>query len=403
MLFKHHSRSKSGILAVRNQYPDAASEVRSLIGELDNKIHAKFDSYKSKFVEHDEAIDDLNKRFMLENLNGGSSRRTNASKRELSPLMSYMRKGHIGETRAAMTGEVAPEGGFLVPQTIDNVIQNQLVSLSPLRGYASIVTLGRGQGVYSFNVNRRGASSGWAGETTARAETKTPGLANITPAEGELFANPKVSQMLLDDSSFDVESFVQENISDEFAVQEGAAFVAGDGIVKPMGFLSYQKAAAADAARAFGTLQFSVTGAANGFATDDPADCLINLIYSLRAPYRAGPGVAWLMNSKTASIIRQFKDAQGRYVWSEALVAGQPSVLLGYPVAIDENMPDVAANSFAIAFGNWKLGYRIVDRLGVRMLRDPYSQKPFVFFYTTKRVGGCVADSNAIKLLKCST
>ncbi len=159
-----------------------------------------------------------------------------------------------------------------------------------------------------------------------------------------------------------------------------------------------------DATRKFGTLQYLPSKNATGLATDGTgADALISLVYGLHAPYRAGPGVAWMMNSTTASVVRQLKDPNGRYIWTDGLQAGEPAMLLGYPVGIDENMPDLGAGNYPIAFGNWRAGYRIVDRLGTRILRDPFSDKPFVHFYTTKRVGGTVADSNAIKLLKCAT
>lgn len=345
-----------------------------------------------------EGMDEINVQLAGSRLNGGSP---NNRRRDLAPFAAFVRSGDI---KAGMTAGDDPNGGYLVPDNVDTTIQSQLVSLSPIRRYASIVTLGRGAGKYSFNVNKRGATSGWAGETSSRSETDTPHLGNITPAEGELYAKPKVSQWLLDDAAFDIEAFMQENISDEFAVQEGAAFANGDGLTRPRGYLTVPVLGTGDATRKFGTLQYLPSKNATGLATDGTgADALISLVYGLRAPYRAGPGVAWMMNSTTASIVRQLKDPNGRYVWTDGLQAGEPAMLLGYPVGIDENMPDLGAGNYPIAFGNWRLGYRIVDRLGTRVLRDPYSEKPFVQFYTTKRVGGTVADSNAIKLLKCAT
>jgi HK97 family phage major capsid protein len=332
-----------------------------------------------------------------------TTRGSRLSSEELRPMAEFVRTGQV---QAGMSIGSNPDGGYMVPYTVDNVIQSQLVALSPLRNYARIVLLGLGQGRYSFIVNERGATSGWAGETDARSETDTPVLGSVSPPEGDLFCNPKVSQWLLDDSSFNVEEFLQENISDEFAVQEGAAFVSGNGTNKPKGFLSYTRSTDGDGTRAFGTIQYMKSTVADAlFPTTgsvSPTDILTDLVYSLRAPYRAGPGVAWLMNSLTAGSIRKLVDGFGKPLWAEGLQAGLPPLLLGYPVAIDENMPDIEANACPVAFGNWRLGYRIVDRLGIRMLRDPYTAKPFVYFYTTKRVGGAVADSNAIKLLKCA-
>lgn len=368
-------------------------------------VMAAFDGFRTESTrmagdirQLGEGMDDMAQRFAALRLSGGVS---NARRRDLAPFASFLRNGTA--VQAGMTTDSGTDGGYMVPDIVDGVIQNQLISLSPLRAYASIVTLGKGAGRYSFNVNRRGLSSGWVGERTARPETATPSLGNITPAEGEIYANPKASQWLLDDAAFDVDAFLQENISDEFATQEGAAFVNGDSISKPSGYMTNDKSNAADATRPFGTVQYLVSKNATGLATDGTgADALISLVYALRAPYRAGPGVAWMMNSTTASVVRQLKDPNGRYVWSDGLQAGEPAMLLGYPVGIDENMPDLGAGNYPIAFGNWRSGYRIVDRLGTRILRDPFSEKPFVHFYTTKRVGGIIADSNAIKLLKCT-
>ncbi|HEY8947390.1 MAG TPA: phage major capsid protein [Rhizomicrobium sp.] len=345
-----------------------------------------------------EAVDELTTKIAALQIGGATA----AGKKNPKDLADFSVFVRTGKPFASMTEGSGPEGGYTVSDTIDNTIQSQLVEISPLRRYAKIVMLGAGNGAYKFNVNRRGATSGWVGETDARPETNTPALGQITIAEGELYANPKVSQYLLDDSSFNIDSFVQENLTDEFAVQEGAAFVSGNGMVKPRGYLTAPVDTAADAVRAFGTIQYLKTGGAAGFADADPGDALIDLVYSLRPSYRAGPGVAWMMNSTTAGVVRKIKDEQGRYMWQDNLQSGQPPSLLGYPVGIDVNMPDLGANNFPIAFGNWQLGYRILDRLGTRILRDPYSDKPFVHFYTTKRVGGNVADSNAIKLLKCA-
>jgi HK97 family phage major capsid protein len=346
----------------------------------------------------EDAVDDMAAQLAAQKLNGmgGGSR----ARKDLAPFAAFVRKGTV---QSGMATSNDPDGGYFVTENVDSVVQSQLVSLSPLRAYARIVTLGLGAGVYSFNLNRRGTVSGWVGETEARPETAGPKLARITPPEGEIYANPKTSQWLLDDSSFNVETFLQENISDEFAVQEGVAFVNGDGLKKPQGYLSRPIVATGDATRDFGSLQYVPSKNANSLPADGTgADSLIGLVYSLKGPYRVGPGVAWMMNSTTASVVRTLKDPNGRYVWTDGLQAGEPARLLGYPVGIDENMPDLGANNYPIAFGNWQLGYRIVDRIGIRMLRDPFTDKPNVQFYTTKRIGGCVADSNAIKLLKCA-
>jgi HK97 family phage major capsid protein len=203
---------------------------------------------------------------------------------------------------------------------------------------------------------------------------------------------------MLDDAAFDVEAWLAGEIAAEFARAEGVAFVSGDGTSKPKGFLAAPNAATADGARAFGTLQFIETGVDGGFPASDPQDILIDLVQALRSPYRQG--AAFVMNSATAARVRKFKTTDGAFIWQPGLVAGQPDTLLGYPVVEAEDMPDVAAGSLSIAFGNFKAGYLIAERGETQILRDPYTNKPFVHFYATRRVGGQVMNSEAIKLLK---
>jgi HK97 family phage major capsid protein len=216
---------------------------------------------------------------------------------------------------------------------------------------------------------------------------------------GELYANPTASQAMLDDAQFDVEEWLAGEIAAEFAKAEGAAFVNGNGTNRPRGFLQAPVAATADATRAFGTLQYVASGAAGDFAANG-ADRLIDLVQTLRAPYRQG--ASFVMNAATAARIRKFKTSDGQFLWQPSLVTGTPATLLGYPVVEAEDMPDVAANSLSIAFGNFRAGYLIAERSETSILRDPYSNKPFVTFYATKRVGGCVANSEAIKLMRFS-
>jgi HK97 family phage major capsid protein len=215
---------------------------------------------------------------------------------------------------------------------------------------------------------------------------------------GELYANPAASQAMLDDAMFDVESWLGAEIGREFARAEGVAFVTGNGINKPRGFLTVPTSAADDASRPFGTLQTVATGTAGGFAAVAPEDALIDLVHVLAAPYRQG--ASWVMNASTLARIRKMKDADGAFLWQPALAADQPATLLGYPVVEAAAMPDIAVDSLSIAFGNFRAGYLIAQRRETVVLRDPFSNKPFVHFYATKRVGGAVIDSRAIKLLK---
>jgi HK97 family phage major capsid protein len=309
---------------------------------------------------------------------------------------AFVRSGATLEMKA-FTGVTGDAGGFAVPREIDARIDAVLKSASPIRGIANVVRVGSAG--YRKLVTTGGTPSGWAAETAARPETATPVFVELAPPMGELYANPAASQAMLDDAAFDVDEWLSGEIAAEFAKAEGAAFVAGNGVNRPKGFLTYPVAATSDATRAFGTLQYLASGAAADFGTN-PQERLIDLVQSLRAPYRQG--ASFVMNASTLARIRKFKTSDGAFVWQPSLSAGQPATLLGYPVVEAEDMPDVAANALAIAFGNFRMGYLVTERSETQILRDPYSNKPFVHFYATKRVGGCVANSEAIKVMRIS-
>jgi HK97 family phage major capsid protein len=283
-----------------------------------------------------------------------------------------------------------------VPREIDQAIGETLVAISPIRAIANVVKVGTAN--YRKLVATGGTPSGWVGFEAARPETGTPTFTEIVPASGDLYANPAASQQMLDDAMFDVEKWLAQEIATEFARAEGVAFIKGTGSSQPLGFLSSPSATTLDGVRAMGTLQFIGTGTAAAFPASNPQDKLIDLVQSLRQPYRQG--AVFVMNSTTASVIRKFKTTDGAFIWSPGLVAGAPSSLLGYPVIEAEDMPDIAANSLSIAFGNFKQGYTIAERAATSILRDPYTHKPYVHFYATKRIGGQVTNSESIKLLK---
>ncbi|MEA3065800.1 MAG: hypothetical protein QOJ27_2252 [Sphingomonadales bacterium] len=319
------------------------------------------------------------------------------AKAQASPFVdSYLRKGlEAGVELKALAGTTDSAGGYAVPEEIDAEIGRLLTSISPIRAIANVVRVGSAG--YRKLVTTGGTPSGWVSETAARPETATPTFIEVAPPSGELYANPAASQAMLDDSAFDVEAWLAQEIATEFARAEGTAFVGGNGVNRPKGFLAGPTSAQGDSVRAFGTLQFLATGAAGAFGAN-PGDKLIDLVQALRPPYRQG--AAFVMNSATASSIRKFKTADGAFLWQPGLVAGQPDTLLGYPVVEAEDMPDVAADSLSIAFGNFRIGYLIAERTETQILRDPFTNKPFVHFYATKRVGGQVANSESIKLLK---
>ena len=320
------------------------------------------------------------------------------AKSEASPFVErYLRKGlEAGVELKAFSGASDAAGGYAVPEELDSAIERTLTAISPIRAIANVVKVGSAG--YRKLVTTGGTPSGWVAETAARPETDTPDFAEIAPPFGELYANPAASQAMLDDAAFDVEAWLASEIATEFARAEGAAFVSGNGTNRPKGFLAAPNSDEADGVRAFGTLQFIETGVDGGFPAVAPQDKLIDLVQALRAPYRQG--AVFVMNSATAARIRKFRTDDGAFLWQPGLAAGQPDTLLGYPVVEAEDMPDVATGSLSIAFGNFKAGYLIAERAETAILRDPFTNKPFVHFYATKRVGGQVMNSEAIKLLK---
>ena len=306
----------------------------------------------------------------------------------------YLRRGEERELKS-ISGSVAEDGGYAVPREIDALIDSELKEISPIRNLAQVVQVGSAG--YRKLVTLGGTASGWVGETATRAETDTPTFAEIAPPSGELYANPAASQRMLDDAAFDLEGWLSSEIAMEFARAEGAAFVNGNGTNQPKGFLAAPKSLDGDGVRDFGTLQYVASGDAAGF--DEMPDLrLIDLIHTLKSGHRQG--ASWVMNSSTLAEVRKLKTSDGAFLWQPGLVEGQPDRLLGYPVVEAEDMPDIAANAFPIAFGNFKAGYLIAERSATTILRDPFTNKPFVHFYATKRVGGQVLDSAAIKLLK---
>lgn len=311
---------------------------------------------------------------------------------------AYIRRGDEGGLREleakAMSAAAGGDGGYLVPDEIDGEIGRRLSVVSPIRALATVRQVSGS--VLKKPFAPMGMASGWVAETAARPQTATPELAELSFPTMELYAMPAASQALLDDAAVDVEAWISAEVDTAFAEQEGAAFVSGDGVNKPKGFLDY--GTVADTAWTWGSIGHKLTGAATGFAPSGPSDVLIDTIYALKAGHRQN--AHFVMNRKTQGEIRKFKDADGNYLWQPPAAAGQAAALMGFPVAEAEDMPDIAAGTLPIAFGDFRSGYLVVDRTGVRVLRDPYSAKPYVLFYTTKRVGGGVQNYEAIKLVK---
>ncbi|MEM9969551.1 MAG: phage major capsid protein [Pseudomonadota bacterium] len=375
----------------------AADEVKTALAGLVGDITQRLDKQEERLTMLDQ------KSTMTQTRRPALSTGVEVGVPHQKAFNAYLRTGEDDGLRGlelegkALSTAVAGDGGYLVdPQTADTV-KSVLRSSASIRQIANVVAVE----ATSFDVliDSTEVGAGWASETGSVSETGTPTIERISIPLHELSALPKASQRILDDAAFDIEGWLAGRIADTFAQSEAAAFVNGDGSDKPTGFLTHSSVD--NDSWAWGSLGYVATGANGDFDSTNPADAIVDLVYALGARYRANG--AFVLNSKTAGAVRKIKDADGRFLWSDGLAAGEPARLLGYPVVIAEDMPDVASDSFSIAFGDFSAGYTIAERPDLRILRDPFSAKPHVLFYATKRVGGDVSDFAAIKLLKFGT
>ncbi len=311
---------------------------------------------------------------------------------------SYIRSGEAGGLKRlegkALSAGSGPDGGYLAPSGVESEILRRLANVSPIRAIATVRTIS--SGTYKKAFSTTGPASGWVAEAAARPQAASPTLAELSFPAMELYAMPAATQTLLDDAIVNIDQWIAEEVESAFAEQEGAAFVSGDGIDKPKGFLAYPTVA--DASWSWGNIGVLNTGVAGAFSAASPSDILVDLVYALKAGYRQN--ASFVMNRKTQAAVRKFKDSTGQYLWQPPASVGAPATLLGFPLVEAEDMPNIANNAVSLSFGDFRRGYLVVDRAGVRILRDPYSAKPYVLFYTTKRVGGGVQDFAAIKGLK---
>lgn len=396
----------------------ASPEARAALAD----VLTAFESFKAANDQRLAAIETKRADVLLEEKVGRIDEAMSRAQDRLDRLMADLRRPALsGETPVAMvderkaafdryvkTGEtpaallegkglsegVATAGGYVAPPELERLILRRLAATSPMREICQVRTIGAG--TFRKPVSPTGLAAAWVAETAARPETTAPTLDVIDFPAGELYASPAATQALLDDAYVSIDEWLAEEVQDAFAAQETTAFVTGDGVNKPKGLLAYT--AAPDASYAWGQVGYLATGVAGAWPASNPTDKLIDLIYAAKTQYRQNG--RFVMNRRTVSAVRKFKDAQGNYIWNAALQPGQSASLLGFPVTEIEAMPDVGANAMALAFGDFEKGYLIVDRAGVRVLRDPYSAKPHVLFYTTKRVGGGVQNFDAVKLLK---
>lgn len=354
----------------------------------------------SNLKEQDERLTMLDRKFSTKTTRPVLACADAGEGLHLKAFDAYLRSGDDDAMRGlvlegkGLNTAVNSEGGYLVdPQTSDR-IHSALYASASLRAISSVVQVEAGS--FDVLVDHGDVGSGWATEAASVSETGTAAIDRISIKLHELSAMPKASQRLLEDSAFDVEGWLAERIANKFARAEAESFISGDGVDKPRGILTHT--IEANDLAVWGELGYVATGTTGDFAAANPADAIVDLVYALEAGYRAN--ASFVMNSKTAGAVRKMKDADGRFLWSDGLAAGEPARLMGYPVLIAEDMPDIAADAHAIAFGDFAAGYTVAERPDLRVLRDPFSAKPHVLFYATKRVGGDVTDFNAIKLLK---
>jgi len=374
----------------------AKVEKGQAISEVEEKL-AKIDGELNKLEDVKTRVESLEVKAEREGDAPGSV--NDLVEEHKAAFSEYIVKGNESALKAfqekAVNITTAADGEYLLPEVFEAGLMATMLDASPMRRICDVKRTSSND--YKINFSLRGATSGWVDEDDARPETNSPTVAQIAPNMGEIYAAPQATQTALDDLAVNggVERWLAEEVGAEINYRENLAFVAGTGVKQPKGFTAYTTATTADSARAFGTLQHIASGVSAGIAADNIYDVIGELKSGLRQ------GATFVAARRTITAIRKLKDGQNQYLWQPGLAAGQPQTLAGYAVAETEDMPAIGANALAIAFGNFKRGYVIVDRIGIRMLRDPYTNKPKVIFYTTKRVGGAVRDSEAIKFIKC--
>ena len=357
----------------------------------------KMDRINTAIDKQKRTIDQLLLKAKRPSIDGGNFS-TSAQMEHKQAFESYVRSGNENGLRQfeekAMSYGSDPDGGYLVPEETSAQIGERLAQISPIRSIANVKTVSAS--IYKKPFALSGPAVGWVAETDVRPQTATPALAELQFPTMELYAMPAATSTLLDDSAVDLDAWLAEEVETAFAEQEATAFVNGDGVNKPRGFLDYTTVD--EDSWSWGNLGYVATGTAGAFDATLPGDVLVDTVYALKSGYRQN--AKWLMNRKSQAEIRKLKDGDGTYLWTPPATAGGNAMLMGFPVIEAEDMPDIANDSVSLSFGDFSRGYLIIDRAGVRVLRDPYSAKPYVLFYTTKRVGGGVQDFDAIKLVK---
>lgn len=395
---------KTAFEAFKAENDAALAELRK--GKADVVQTEKIDRINAEITSLQTSLDQVNAALAASRLGGGAGSSISAEqKAHKAGFEAYFRKGTEAglrdlEVKAAATTDNDPNGGYLVDSTNEQTIDRVLSTVSAIRSLATVLPISTG--TYKKLVGQGGATAGWVGEKAARSETSTSTLAELVFNAMELYANPAATQQALDDARIDIGAWLADEVSTVFAEKEGLAFFSGDGVNSPRGISSYTMIA--DASYAWGKVGFKVSGVAAALtdSTHNGADAITDTVYALKQGYRNN--AKFLMNRTTQAAVRKLKSkTEELYLWQPSIQAGQPATLLGYPVVDDDNVSDIGANAFPIWFGDFKRAYLIVDRAGIRVLRDPYTNKPYVHFYTTKRVGGGIQNFEALKALKIST
>lgn len=385
---------------MKSEWAQFKKENDRRLGEIEAKgssnplTEEKINKHSTAVGELQKQIEELTKKMNRPGVSPNSE--GDEHKQHVKLFSKWMKKGQGGEELAELQQKllqigVEGDGGFAVPEELDRAIGKMAIDAMPMEGEVSSMAMS-GEN-YEKLVDLRGTSSGWVGETDSRTETNSPTLGSFKPVFGEVYANPFATQKMLDDAFFNAEAWLSESVAEKFSQDLDLAIISGNGVNKPKGILAHTLALTADAARAYGTLEYMKSGTSADFDTDD----LLDLMAKLKPAYRQN--AKWLMAMATLTKIRKFKDSTGQYLWQPSIQAGEPSQLLGYSVVEDENVPALAAASKSVLFGDFKKAYKLINVKGIRILRDPYTAKPKVGFYTTKRVGGGVEDSSAIKIM----
>lgn len=376
-----------------NEVKSALDEFKgALLGRI-SKIEQKSGTLDADLTKMSKEMADLT--LTLQRPNGGT--RGEHGGAETKAFLDFVRTGRESPELKSMSTLSDPDGGYTVPPEIERQLTKYLRARSPMRQVARVVPVSGLE--YQQIASTLGTGYAWVGETAARPETDTPKFKAINIPTREVYAQPALTQTLLDDNDFDLENWLIQELGDAFGDAESVAFISGDGVARPRGLFTYPVVATADATRAHTDFQYVPTGGSGAWASSNPSDALISLVYAVKSQYRQN--AAWLMSPEVIEDVRLFKTGTtSEYLWRPGTEAGQPATLLGYPVYEDENLPAIAANSLSAAFGDFSRAYTVTDR-STKLLRDPYTNKPYVNFYATKRVGGGGGrDTRAVKFLK---